>query len=738
MIRVLRPPPPVALSDRRIAGLEQSADRFFLADTRSARQRTFDFRWPDKKVLAEVLKALELAWANRCAFCGAASAGGGLDVHRFRPAQDAVAEDGGTSRRHYFWLAYEWSNLYPACRNCRTAQGAKFPTAEERVVGHYTENLNERERPLLLDPCDDDPEALMVFGENGEVVSLDQRAVVTIETFDLNRPDLVVERREAIEWVRVRLAQAGASLQSESYGDFAKQLRSLYSKEVPFAATTRQFTNQWVRFRPRQVQAGLELGSNGELTLDSLAGDLPRITNQERDEVFASFWDPISESVSFPAEARPAGAKRKAAGSAPSPSTPEKEVPYLRAVEAHGIEIRNFRGIEHLDLDLTLGAPEGRWTMLLGENGVGKTSILQALALALCDPETVRQLGVHPRKILRNGSKAGRVRVNLARGYRELRFGRGIEGFEVSGSPIYGIVLAGYGPTRLPPDGEDSDPSAQKVANLFDPRAPLVDPAQWLPGLSSEEFDAVARALRTLLELPDNEEITRARGFEIVRRKHRYGLDQLSDGYRSMVIFSLDLMKVLLERWGSMGAAEGIVLIDEIGAHLHPRWQMRVTKLLRETFPRMQFIATTHDPLCLRGLRDGEVVVLREHRRRIHALQNELPPVEGLAVDQLLTSEHFGLSSTLDPEIQSDFERYYELLARRGRSLAAEAELKELAGRLDGLRLLGTTLRERLALEAVDEFLADDREVRSEQKFAELKQSTKQVVREIWEEDLPQ
>jgi hypothetical protein len=128
------------------------------------------------------------------------------------------------------------------------------------------------------------------------------------------------------------------------------------------------------------------------------------------------------------------------------------------------------------------------------------------------------------------------------------------------------------------------------------------------------------------------------------------------------------------------------------------------------------------------------VVVLRERRGRTYALQKELPPVEGLAVDQLLTSEHFGLSSTLDPEIQSDFERYYELLAKRRRSRSEEKELTDLAGHLDHLRLLGNTLRERLALEAVDEFLARDRSVRTERNFAELKESTKQAVREIWEE----
>jgi uncharacterized protein (TIGR02646 family) len=734
MIRVNRPPPAMALSDRRLAELEKHAGQFFLADTRSSRQRSFDFGWPDRRIEARILEALDLAWASRCAFCGI---GDELEIHRFRPAQDAVAEDGETSRRHYWWLAYEWNNLYPACKQCREAQGAKFPTAEDRVRVGTTERLNERELPLLLDPCDDDPEALLIYSEEGEVASEDRRALITIETFDLNRPELVHERRLTVQWTRSSLSKAGEKLDGGSYRAFANAVRMLYSEAAPFAAVRRQFANQWVQFRPRIVERGLLLGTNGEVTLDLLVGGLPRVTGQIRERAFHGYHHPVAESVSVPTDAETV---RRQVGSTAGPgrraAALEEEVPYLRAVEAHSLEIRNFRGIEHLDIDLSSDAPEGRWTMLLGENGVGKSSILQALALALSDPETVRQLGVHPRKILRQGSDKGLVRVHFARGYRELLFGKGIEGFEVAGSPLYGVLLAGYGPTRLLPDGRDQDPSAQKVANLFDPRAPLVDPGQWLPGLQSKEFDAVARALRKLLELPENEEITRARGLEIVRRKFRYGLDQLSDGYRSMAIFSLDLMQLLLRRWGSIAAAEGIVLIDEIGAHLHPRWQMRVTSLLRETFPRMQFIATTHDPLCLRGLHDGEVVVLREQRRRIYALQRELPPVAGLAVDQLLTSEHFGLSSTLDPEIQGDFDRYYELLAKRRRSGSEEGELDDLAGRLDHLNLLGSTLRERLALEAVDEFLADDSEIRSERDFVELKASTKQAVREIWEAGL--
>jgi predicted ATP-binding protein involved in virulence len=51
----------------------------------------------------------------------------------------------------------------------------------------------------------------------------------------------------------------------------------------------------------------------------------------------------------------------------------------------------------------------------------------------------------------------------------------------------------------------------------------------------------------------------------------------------------------------------GIVLIDEVEQHLHPRWQLNVMSLLGEAFPKMQFIATTHSPLVLSGSKNCKI-----------------------------------------------------------------------------------------------------------------------------------
>ena len=121
------------------------------------------------------------------------------------------------------------------------------------------------------------------------------------------------------------------------------------------------------------------------------------------------------------------------------------------------------------------------------------------------------------------------------------------------------------------------------------------------------------------------------------------------------------------------------MLIDELGAHLHPRWRMRIVPSLRQVFPRVQFLTSTHDPLCLRGLGDGEVVVVKRDPDGEVVAVTDLPSVAGLRVDQLLTSEHFGLNSTIDPELDSLFAEYYLLKAKPHRTAADTRRLGELA-----------------------------------------------------------
>jgi hypothetical protein len=225
---------------------------------------------------------------------------------------------------------------------------------------------------------------------------------------------------------------------------------------------------------------------------------------------------------------------------------------------------------------------------------------------------------------------------------------------------------------------------------------------------------------------------------QIVKESGRESFDDLSDGYRSMLALASDIMAVMFDQWEDMKTAEGIVLLDELENHLHPTWKMRVVSSLRSFFPRVQFITTTHDLLCLRGLQNGEVAVLRRAPDgSVFARVDDLPEVAGLRVDQLLTSEHFGLASTIDPATEELFRQYYALIAKPKLSAPEKEERERLKQQLAPVTILGATRRDRLALEAIDEFLAFEQRTPDSAERLTLREDTKKRVAALWSSDRP-
>jgi uncharacterized protein (TIGR02646 family) len=133
--------------------------------------------------------ALYDVFQRKCAYCE--SMVDDAFVDHYRPRENATGGS-GTSPDHYWWLAWEWRNLYNACNACSRAKGAGFPVDGPRAPLECPyDELATAERALLLDPCLDDPEHLLVFDESGRVVATDVRAMTTIDLLSLNRTHLV-------------------------------------------------------------------------------------------------------------------------------------------------------------------------------------------------------------------------------------------------------------------------------------------------------------------------------------------------------------------------------------------------------------------------------------------------------------------------------------------------------------------------------------------------------------------
>ncbi len=92
-------------------------------------------------------------------------------------------------------------------------------------------------------------------------------------------------------------------------------------------------------------------------------------------------------------------------------------------------------------------------------------------------------------------------------------------------------------------------------------------------------------------------------------------LSDLSDGYRAIIGLVADLAYRAIKLNPHLGAdavkqTRGIVLIDEIDMHLHPKWQKKIVDELKHAFPNIQFIATTHSPFIVQSLRADEIINL--------------------------------------------------------------------------------------------------------------------------------
>lgn len=123
----------------------------------------------------------------------------------------------------------------------------------------------------------------------------------------------------------------------------------------------------------------------------------------------------------------------------------------------------------------------------------------------------------------------------------------------------------------------------------------------------------------------------------------------MSDGYRNVLAISADLaIKISMLNphlsESSLDQTPGVVLIDELDLHLHPKWQRRVADDLRRTFPKVQFICTSHSPFIVQSLRSGEELVVLDGVPVAETANLSLEDVaEGLMqVNEAEVSERYG------------------------------------------------------------------------------------------------
>jgi len=422
------------------------------------------------------------------------------------------------------------------------------------------------------------------------------------------------------------------------------------------------------------------------------------------------------------------------------------------------ITLKNIKSFAYIEIDFIKPNDEiNLWTTLFGKNGLGKSTLLQAIGIALAGPAAVRELLPVATNWVRRGEPYGEITA-------ELVWTEGDPHPPISGSgrpktrtpyvakyivtgddpeklpeslpdryssvPIItpwsgdglskqraeitrdfkrlqqtaysesknGWLACGYGPfRRLSGGGQAADQIlyAERISSrfitLFREDAALTNTTEWLIRLhntaregdriNDQALKKIKNAFASRLFPEPTELLVDARSVLLkVGNQAPVLLQELSDGYRSMLALSIDLLRWLINAFPNADDPmrfSGVVLIDELDAHLHPDWQRQIGHWLREKFPHIQFIIATHSPFLAQvadidehGLLNGHEplstnsnIVLEQTSFGVQPFQYT-EPVEDLRVDQILQSRLFDLESLYSPSTENKLKRHQELYAK--------------------------------------------------------------------------
>lgn len=386
------------------------------------------------------------------------------------------------------------------------------------------------------------------------------------------------------------------------------------------------------------------------------------------------------------------------------------------------LTLKNVRCFREVSVDL-----DPRVTVLIGENGSGKTTVIEALAsLTYGEGEGLTEFP------LAKGARSGEIalfeqgeedgpekqvalwtsggkrvrrrrlpedRYLFAYGrYRRVFFAEPERSVEEGSVPALGL-------TEL-----SARASRERTTTLFRPNNHLLrDLARYL-GLMHKRRQSEAHLegtwgrleafLRDLDQGVSGIEME-PKGLDYVPRIIRHGipleLRELSDGYQALLVILFDLAlrySFLPSNPEDPLSGEALVAIDEVDLHLHPRWQRMVTRQLTSLFPNTQFVLTTHSPAVVQGAIDEEHRVLALHQGDEGVVVRPLKPreragLEGAEIGSILQEEKlFGVDSRYSMGYQKLEKEVRRLSRRASRRSLTDEERARLLRSFDTLKKL--------------------------------------------------
>ena len=412
-----------------------------------------------------------------------------------------------------------------------------------------------------------------------------------------------------------------------------------------------------------------------------------------------------------------------------------------RAIYFLSLEIENARCFAEkqvLHLVDSNGRP-ARWTLLVGDNGVGKTTLLQCLAwmrpTPYYPPGKDTQAGIQPwlhdqdppdmAKLLRDGARSttlqaemveiptlasgipstARVRTGMALSARDNTLENVRRTVNEPDTTVEPFIIP-YAANRYMGNQNAEKLSESEPGDLLhEDSTELIDAADVLSQLdysalkgnakSKARLDSMKHALADILpfinaasdiDIADPEELSGRLRFQT-----QFGdvpLNDLSLGHRTVTAWIVDLAWRLVKHYPESTkplAEPAVVLIDEIDLHLHPRWQRMIMKQFSDHFRNVQFVATTHSPLMITSMIDVNVAVLKQTEAGDQvAIENEPDVVEGWRFDQILVNL-FELETARSLRVEALMKEREKLFEKHPVTPEASVRLQQIADELASL-----------------------------------------------------
>lgn len=373
-------------------------------------------------------------------------------------------------------------------------------------------------------------------------------------------------------------------------------------------------------------------------------------------------------------------------------------------------DIKCFKGVNEVSF-LNKADLSSKWTIILGNNNTGKSTLLRLLAKSnffYDKPEN--EHGESRRDLFEQFSREQNVSGYFIVASKECNgkhsslkpragyFTNLSTEIDTYGYPSQEnksqekeikyerFFIDGYGTTRLMSKSTlvDYTETDETQKSLFFNNVELTNAEEWLLQLDyarKSKISGAAKRLKQVTELLTGSILPDINNIKFKTSKHfkttvlfdtAYGLvplNGLSHGYQTTITWVVDLAKRMFDRYPDLDNplyGPAIVLVDEIDLHLHPDWQRKLVKYLSDLFPNTQFIVTAHSPLIVQSAESVNLIMLEkdEDTGSIN-IRQQFGSFQGWTVEEILRE-------LMDMGEKTRSDKYLELMRQFEDALLAE------------------------------------------------------------------